>query len=416
MNEFIVVKEIGTGAFGRAYKAKPRIGSGTVVIKRIDLSILSIRQKSEAINEVNVLRELRHPYIIKHLANFIECGHLHIVMEFANSGDLGARIKETRAAGRNFSESQISRWLTQILLGLSFIHAKNIIHRDLKPQNLFLSTESDRLLIGDFGVCKVMDSKQDLARTMTGTPYYLSPEVFQSRPYSFKSDIWALGCILFEMASLSVAFDACDLRSLSLRVCRGSNPSFPVRYSSGLRSIFQAIMQRDHHSRPSAEALLARPFIKAISTQMTLEASTTKALHPRTPARSLSPAMKAYSSPRPPLYRKSENIAPSRLNVIRTPSPVPRRFSVPGRSLTPKPARLPGRSHSPYPVVSGSSTRPSGRSLTPKRTIYPPSPLKQRIVLYDFSSLSYCTPNIPSVQSSYVQFDLEESMEKQKSR
>lgn len=375
MNSYVVIKEIGTGSFGRALKARPREGMSTVVIKRIDLSILSLKQKSEAINEVNVLRELRHPYIIKHLANFIECGHLHIVMEFADAGDLGARIKAMRVSGHSFTEAQISRWFTQILLGLSFIHGKNIMHRDLKPQNLFIASNGDRMLIGDFGVCRVMESKQDLARTMTGTPYYLSPEVFQNKPYSFKSDIWAIGCILYEMATLKVPFDAFDMRSLSLRVCRGSNPSFPVAFSSELRTTFHAIMQRDHHSRPSADALLSRPFIHAIVDKLAAERLVArKQLPPPLPytpvsarrtARSLSPAVmaKGYASPRPPLYsKKSENI-PSRPNVIRTPSPAPRL-----RSASPKLNRAPLR------------------SLTPKRkssvpTVYPPSPLKQRIVL-----------------------------------
>lgn len=374
MNGYVVIKEIGTGSFGRALKARPREGLSTVVIKRIDLSILSLKQKSEAINEVNVLRELRHPYIIKHLANFIECGHLHIVMEFADAGDLGARIKAMRGSGHSFTEPQISRWFTQILLGLSFIHGKNIMHRDLKPQNLFIASNGDRMLIGDFGVCKVMESKQDLARTMTGTPYYLSPEVFQNKPYSFKSDIWAIGCILYEMATLKVPFDAFDMRSLSLRVCRGSNPSIPVGFSSELRATFHAIMQRDHHSRPSADALLARPFIRAIVDKLASEGlvkSKSAQPSPYTPAsarrttRSVSPAVmtKVSASPRPPLYsRKSENI-PSRPNVMRTPSPAPRL-----RSASPK------------------FNRPPLRSLTPQRkspspTVYPPSPLKQRIVL-----------------------------------
>lgn len=354
MNDFVVIKEIGTGSYGKAFKARSRTGFETVVIKRIGLTSLSLKQKSEAINEVNVLRQLRHPYIVKHLANFIDSGHLNIVMEFANGGDLGARITAKRAAGQNFSEPQIARWFTQILLGLSFMHGKNIMHRDLKPQNLFLSTESDRILIGDFGVCKVMDSKQDLARTMTGTPYYLSPEVFQLKPYSFKSDIWALGCIFYEMATLKVPFDAQDLRSLSLRVCRGSNPPFPVRYSSELRSTFHAIMQRDHHSRPSADSLLSRPFVKGIVTQLSCEGMSS----PRKPlarvsartTRSLSPAIK-----RPPLYPNTENI-PSRPNISRTPSP--------------RAARL--RSASPIPGPQSGTPR---KSLV----VYPPSPLKQRI-------------------------------------
>ena len=280
MDNYVILKQIGHGSYGKAFKAVPRESHDVIVIKAIDVKSLSTKQRADAVNEVNVLRQLRHPYIIQHLTNFFDQGKLCIVMDFAAGGDLGTRIKAMKLASSSFTEAQISRWFVQILLGLSFIHSKNVMHRDLKPQNIFLSGEGDRALIGDFGVCRVLQSKHELAQTITGTPYYLSPEVFQHKPYSFKSDMWALACILFELASLSVPFDAADVGGLSLKVCRGSNPIFPARYSVSLKEIFQALMHRDHRSRPSSDDLLTRPFVCQLVESLTERRSSDKESRP----------------------------------------------------------------------------------------------------------------------------------------
>lgn len=245
-------------------------------------------------------------------------------MEFAAGGDLGTRIKAMKLAGTVFTEAQVSRWFVQILLGLSFMHSKNIMHRDLKPHNIFLSSEGDKALIGDFGVCRVLESKHELAQTITGTPYYLSPEVFQRKPYSFKSDIWALGCILFELASLSVPFDAIDVAGLSVKVCRGSNPTFPSRYSSQLRELFQSLMQRDHRSRPSADELLARPFVSSAVNGLIKESPishsdcfTTAASSARSPSPTFRRRMSGSPGGLPPIPQPTQH-SPSSL---RSPSP-----------------------------------------------------------------------------------------------
>ena len=191
-----MISQIGKGSYGRALKALDKRKNQVVVIKSIDVSLLSNKQRTDALNEVNVLRNIRHPFIVRHFDNFMDKSNLCLTLEFADGGDLAARIAGHRTRHQFFPESQVSRWFAQILLGLSFIHSKNIMHRDLKPQNILLMLKEDRALIGDFGICRVLASKNELASTMIGTPYYLSPEIFQHRPYSLKSDIWSLGCLL----------------------------------------------------------------------------------------------------------------------------------------------------------------------------------------------------------------------------
>ena len=128
-------------------------------------------------------------------------------MEYCEGGDLYQKIKNNK--GKTFAETQIMEWFVQMCLALYYLHDKKILHRDLKTQNIFL--RNTRVKLGDFGIAKVLDSTQQFTNTCIGTPYYMSPELFKYKPYSYKSDIWALGCVLYEMCNLKHAFDAQSL-------------------------------------------------------------------------------------------------------------------------------------------------------------------------------------------------------------
>ena len=171
MNDFVIVKEIGRGSYGSALKAQRKSSLSHVVIKSVDLTGLSSKEASDAINEVCILKQLRHPYIVKLFDHFVDTGKLCLVLEYADGGDLSSKLTNSRTSGKFLTEPQISRWFTQLLLGLSYIHSKNIMHRDLKPQNLFISLKGDRILIGDYGTCKMLPNKQSLAQTTAGTPF-----------------------------------------------------------------------------------------------------------------------------------------------------------------------------------------------------------------------------------------------------
>jgi len=183
-------------------------------------------------------------------------------MDYAEGGELFNRIAKTRKAGQNFSEPQVVRWFTQASLALKHLHERHVLHRDLKSQNLFL-TASGRLRIGDFGIAKVLDSTAAFAKTTIGTPYYLSPEICQERPYSWGSDIWAMGCILFEMAALRVPFDAANIRALVTKITRGPTPALPSRYSPELQRLCGELLQREEKRRPSSTDVLRYPIVQA---------------------------------------------------------------------------------------------------------------------------------------------------------
>lgn len=153
-------------------------------------------------------------------------------------------------------------WFTQICLAIKHIHDKKILHRDLKSQNVFL-TKNGLVKLGDFGIAKCLMFTLDKAKTVVGTPYYLSPEIVENRPYSFKSDIWSLGVLLYEIICLKMPFDASSLPMLYVKIIRGSYPPIPNIYSKDLRSLVNLLLTVDNDKRPSINDILRLPYIKS---------------------------------------------------------------------------------------------------------------------------------------------------------
>jgi NIMA (never in mitosis gene a)-related kinase len=169
--------------------------------------------------------------------------------------------KATTGTLEYFSEEQILSWFTQICLALKHIHDRKILHRDLKSQNIFL-TKRDFVKLGDFGIARVLSNTKSNAKTIVGTPYYLSPEIIENQPYSFKSDIWSLGVLLFEMCALQPPFNATSLHQLAQRIVQGKFDKLPRQYSSSLNSLLAAILVRDPKRRPTINDILKYPMIK----------------------------------------------------------------------------------------------------------------------------------------------------------
>ncbi|XP_053831353.1 serine/threonine-protein kinase Nek1 isoform X9 [Vidua macroura] len=205
MDKYIKVRKIGEGSFGKAILVKAKENGQQYVIKEINISKMSNKEREESRREVAVLANMKHPNIVLYRESFEENGCLYIVMDYCEGGDLFKKINAQK--GILFSEDQILDWFVQICLALKHIHDRKILHRDIKSQNIFL-TKDGTIQLGDFGIARVLNSTAELARTCIGTPYYLSPEICQNKPYNNKSDIWALGCVLYEMCTLKHALIA----------------------------------------------------------------------------------------------------------------------------------------------------------------------------------------------------------------
>jgi len=136
-------------------------------------------------------------------------------MEYADSGDIAQLIENQKKSGKHFTEDEVLFYFVQILLAMKHVHDHKILHRDLKGQNIFLHkiTTADgkqrrMVKLGDFGVSKILSSTIDSAKTAVGTPYYLSPEICSAKGYNNKSDVWSLGCILYELCTMQHVFEA----------------------------------------------------------------------------------------------------------------------------------------------------------------------------------------------------------------
>ena len=145
-------------------------------------------------------------------------------MEYADNGDLFQKISKHQKEQTYFKEDDVWRIFIQVVKGLKALHDVDIFHRDLKSANVFLNKDGSAKL-GDMNVSKV--AKKGLLYTQTGTPYYASPEVWQDKPYDHKSDIWSLGCVLYEMCALNPPFRANDMNALFRKVCEGRLPPLP---------------------------------------------------------------------------------------------------------------------------------------------------------------------------------------------
>ena len=261
-SKYKVKKLLGEGSFGKAFLCSRDSDEDLCVIKQIKVEDMTKQEKDDVINESTILSKLDHPNIIKFF-EFFESKTpqqtFNIVTEYADGGDLSEKIKEQNKTP--FKESDILDYFTQICLALKHIHEKKIIHRDLKSGNVFLM-KSGLVKLGDFGIAKTFKNTMDKAKTMVGTPYYLSPEIIQGKPYDNKSDIWSLGVLLYEMMTFKMPFEANTLPMLSMKIMRGNYTPPSSMYTKDLREIVSKCLMVDPSRRPSIREILKMPIIQ----------------------------------------------------------------------------------------------------------------------------------------------------------
>ena len=183
LKEYEILCKIGQGSFGTVFKVKRKIDRAILVIKLIKITTLSKKNQQDSLHEVNILSSLNCPYIVKYYDSFVENSTLYIVMEYCEKGDLSQILKK-----QQLQEQKIWKFFIQISIGLEYLHSKQILHRDIKSLNIFLSND-DSIRIGDLGVAKILNNTHAFAQTQVGSPYYLSPELCEEKPYNTKSDV-----------------------------------------------------------------------------------------------------------------------------------------------------------------------------------------------------------------------------------
>ncbi len=211
-------------------------------MKKVKMVKLSERERQNAVNEVRILASIKHQNIIGYKEAFFEdsTSSLCIIMEYADGGDMMKLISNHKKRGTHFTEKELWCYFIQILRGMKALHDLKILHRDIKCANIFLSKDGT-VKLGDLNVSKV--AKKGLLHTQTGTPYYASPEVWKDRPYDNRSDIWSLGCVLYEMATLNPPFRAANMNGLYQKVQKGLYDPIPSTYSKDIQLMVKSCLQ-----------------------------------------------------------------------------------------------------------------------------------------------------------------------------
>ena len=348
-------------------------------------------EREAALQEAKLLASLRHPNIVACVESFVDkkSKKLCIVQEYCAGGDVHQRLRETKARHRRgvvtkgyypavsgdtqktlpsgLTESRAVDWFTEILLGMKHVHDRKVLHRDLKTQNVFLTADG-RCRLGDFGVSKVLSGTHNLASTAVGTPYYLSPEICENKRYDHKSDVWSLGCVLYELCAGAHPFDAASLKLLVAKITKGAYAPVPG-VSAEVSLAIEAMLQRDARKRPSVNELLQRqPFARRAEALLDRETFEAEFSHTVLHARDKNGengavfsdvfADKAREAPK-------ENKTPSereqREQRERTPPLAPFAPRVPTRRVPSPPAGIDGGSPSPPRVAETKKTYSENR-------------------------------------------------------
>ena len=261
LDNFEKQKNLGHGSFGSVWLVKRKIDQKLYAMKIINIANSSKEEKDAALNEIRLLTSLRHINIIGYKEAFydIPSNTLNVVMEYADGGDLQKRIEINKQQHCLFRENFIWEWIFQLLYGVVYLHSHKIIHRDLKTANIFLM-KNGILKIGDLNVSIL--AQKGYARTQTGTPLYLAPEVWEDLKYDDKCDVWSLGCIFYELCTLSPPFNGQNMKELLTNIKIGKYNPISSNYSNDLKQIIDWMLVVNPNIRKSSKELLYSDIIK----------------------------------------------------------------------------------------------------------------------------------------------------------
>ncbi|XP_043713109.1 serine/threonine-protein kinase ATG1c-like isoform X2 [Telopea speciosissima] len=262
VGDYIVGKQIGSGSFSIVWHARHRVLGTEVAIKEIGMERLGKKLQESLLSEIDILKRINHPNIIR-LHNIIQSpGRILLVLEYCRGGDLSIFIQ--RHGGR-IPEATAKHFMQQLAAGLQILRENNLIHRDLKPQNLLLSTNDKHsvLKIADFGFARSLQPR-GLAETLCGSPLYMAPEIMQFQKYDAKADLWSVGAILFQLVTGKTPFTGNNQLQLLQNILKSNELRFPsdnTDLSSDCLDLCRKLLRRNPVERLTFEEFFNHPFL-----------------------------------------------------------------------------------------------------------------------------------------------------------
>ena len=257
---------IGKGNFGSITKIRRKSDDKILVWKELYYGMMNEKNRSRLVSEVSILRELHHPNIVKYYDRIIDKKNskLYIIMEYCNGGDIRHLIKHYKSSNKLIPESLIWKIFSQVVCALYACHfhkTGKILHRDIKPSNIFIDSENNNIKLGDFGLSRILNEEK-LACSKVGTPFYMSPEQIKGILYDEKSDIWSLGCLLYELATLHPPFWGKNRVELAGNIKNGKFEKISDIYSDNLWKVIKWLINVDQNQRPNIKEIMEFPDIK----------------------------------------------------------------------------------------------------------------------------------------------------------
>mmetsp|Transcript_108832 Transcript_108832/g.234377 ORF Transcript_108832/g.234377 Transcript_108832/m.234377 type:complete len:767 (+) Transcript_108832:194-2494(+) len=259
IQDYEIIKPLGKGKFSIVYMAKRQSDDFVCALKKINIFDMMVpKQRDKCMKEVRLLQSLDHPNIVKLLESIIDKNDLLIIVEWAEKGDLKRLIRKAIANSASFKEPEIWEYSRQLAGALEHMHKKRIMHRDLKPANIFVKLDGS-LQLGDLGLGRSFSCQTLEAFSKVGTPLYMSPEVLHGAGYDMRSDVWSLGCVLYELVVLRSPFKSdqqLSLYDLFVRISKGEYPPLPETTSPEFRDLVGKMLDLEPQRRIESEGVL----------------------------------------------------------------------------------------------------------------------------------------------------------------
>ena len=251
--EYKIIKTLGQGGNGKVYQVLDEKDNKYYAIKTIPIHNLDEEDIKQIENEAKILSNIDDIHIVKYYDSDRNKENFNILMEYCEGSDLKKFINEYKTKNELIDENIINEIILDICLGIKVIHQKNLIHRDLKPENLFI-TKENKVKIGDFGISKQLDVNNKYANTSIGTNNYMAPEVIKGESYNEKVDIWAFGCIIYELFTLNVCFESKSLFGFVDKIIYKQHGKINLKkYYSKWQDLIDLLLNKKYNKRPEID-------------------------------------------------------------------------------------------------------------------------------------------------------------------